>query len=107
MTLWQLIDHLKTLDRAEALVSRTIPEVIIDQVDIYLDGGLTVNYEVNLLDAERIDNRLEIEIDGKKLVNLFPLHMAQEMVEEYVNSGEALSDVDIAQKLIDYRIKDA
>lgn len=107
MTLWQVIDNLKTLSRTVALVNSTLPDVILEQVDVYLDDGLSVNSEVNLLDAETIDNRLEIEINGKRLVNLFPLYMAQEMVEGYVNSGEALSDVDMAQKLIDFRIKDA
>ena len=75
MNLVQLIDHLKNMKEAEKLKENQMPNVEFDQIDIYLKDRLDVNSEVNFFDAETIDNKIEIEINGQKYINLFPLNM--------------------------------
>lgn len=53
---------------------------------------LDAESEVRLVDAETIPNRLEIVVDGTTDINLFPLHMVREMVEDYVTSGEVSNE---------------
>ena len=104
----ELIDHLKRPEKTEMLILNEIPGVEFGLVDIYLRDKLHIESEVRFFDAEAIPNKLVIEVDGIRYVNLFPLPMTQEMIEEYAKrSDQKFSDKEIAQKLLDYRIKDA
>lgn len=108
MNLLEVIEHLKSIEKAEELIAVEIPTVEFGLVDVYLKEKLDINSEVKFFDVDAIPNNLDIEINGVKYVNLFPLPMVQEMVEEYVASNDAkLTNSEIAQRLLDYRIKDA
>jgi len=104
----ELISHLKSVEEAEKIISIEIPDVEFGSIDIYLKDRLNIESEIRFFDAETIPNNLVIEVDGINYVNLFPLPMTQEIVEGYANlSAPKLNDIEIAQKLLDYRIKDA
>lgn len=108
MNIIELIPHLKNLDKAEALSNNILPNIEFDLVELYMKDNLKLDSDVMFFDAESIPNELLIEIDGTKYENLFPLYMAQEMVEEYVNVYKnEISDLEIAEKLLEYRQKDA
>jgi len=108
MNVIELVSRIRTLEQAENLARGEYPELDFRQVDIYLEEVLSIVSEVKLFDAESIPNDSEIEIDGKRFVNLFPLAMAQEMVEDFSNAySNILSDKEIADRLINYRINDA
>jgi len=108
MNIIELIPHLKSLDKAEALSNNILPNIEFDLVELYMKDNLKLDSDVVFFDAEAIPNELLIEKDGTKYENLFPLYMAQEMVEEYVNVYKnEISDLEIAEKLLEYRQKDA
>lgn len=108
MNIIELIPHLKSLDKAEVLSNSILPNIEFDLVELYMKDNLKLDSDVVFFNAESIPNELLIEIDGTKYENLFPLYMAQEMVEEYVNIYKnELSDLEIANKLLEYRQKDA
>jgi hypothetical protein len=102
------MDHLLSREEAERLISVEIPNVEFEQVDIYLKGDLGLEAEVKLFDAEAIPNNLAIDINGIRYVNLFPLPMAQEMVEEFAGLSKGkFTSIEAEKKLLDYRVKDA
>lgn len=108
MKLIEIIEHLKTVEKGENLISTEIPGIEFGLVDIYLKDKLDINSEVKFFDVDTIPNDLEINIDGSRYVNLFPLPMTQEMIEEYSKLvTPKLSNKEIAERLLDYRIKDA
>lgn len=64
--------------------------------------------EVKFFDAETIPNKAVIEIDGIVYINLFPLSMLQEMIEDYSNvSAPSFTNLEIAKRIIAYRVHDA
>lgn len=108
MKLIELIDHLKTVSKAQQLIKTQIPDVDFDQVEVYMKDCCGLDSEIAFFDADEIPGDLVIEVDGIKYENLFPFYMVQEMVEEYVDKfGAGMTDLEIAQKILEYREHDA
>jgi hypothetical protein len=108
MRLVELIKNLKSIQQAQELVSKEFPNVEFDLVELYMVNELSLESDIRFFDAEKIPNKLLIEVDGIKHVNFFPLYLAQEMVEDYTNlKDEKLSDEEIAKRMLKYRLKDA
>jgi hypothetical protein len=107
MNIVELVKHLKSLEQAENFINGELPEVEYDLVDIYMIDKLGLDSEIVFFNAEEIPNRLIINIEGINYENLFPLNLAQEMVEELKASNEKISDIEIAKHLLEYREKDA
>jgi len=108
MNLIQLIDHVKNMTEAKKFVESQIPNVEFNQVDIYMKDRLDLNSEIIFVDAETTDYKVEIEINGEKYINLLPLSMLQEMVEAQKNKFfDRRTDTEIAERLLEYRAKDA
>lgn len=108
MNLAELVEHVRQRESWPELLDKDMAGVDIDQIDIYLRSKLDVESEVKFFDTEEIPNELEIVIDGVSYVNLFPMTMLREMINDYLErSGSSLSNMDIARKLISYRIVDA
>ncbi len=106
MNIVELVKHLKSLEQAENFINGELPEVEYDLVDIYMINKLGLDSEIVFFNAEEIPNRLIINIEGINYENLFPLNLAQEMVEELKASNDKISDVEIAKHLLEYREKD-
>jgi hypothetical protein len=106
MNIVELLKHLKSLEEAEKFINGELPEVEYDLVDIYMINKLGLDSEIVFFNAEEIPNRLIINIEGINYENLFPLNLAQEMVEELKASNDKISDVEIAKHLLEYREKD-
>ncbi len=66
-----------------------------------------MNSEVAIFGIEETDGDLIFEKDENKYVELFPLEMTQEMIEEYINTYKGISNIKIAESLLNYRINDA
>ena len=73
MNLIEVIEYLKSIEKTEELVAVEIPTVEFGLVDVYLKEKLDINSEVKFFDVDAIPNNLDIEINGVKYVNLFPL----------------------------------
>ena len=108
MKLVELIKHLKRIDKAEQFISKELPNVEFDSVDIFMVNDLNLNADIKFFDAESVSHGSEIEIAGVQLINFLPLYMAQEMVEEYhMNLEGKMTDLEIAKALLSYSINDA
>lgn len=108
MTIIELVPHLKSLSKAEVLSNSILLDIEFDLIELYMKESLKLDSDIVFFDAESIPNELLIEVDGIKYESLFPLYMAQEMVEEYDTLYKnQLSDLEIAKRLLDYREKDA
>ena len=108
MKLIELVENLKTFEGANAFIEKKLPCVEFDCVDIYLVGSLGISSEVCLFNAEEISNTLTLAIGDTNYVNLFPLYIALEMVQEYIAAHNGkLSNEEIANRLLEYRLKDA
>jgi hypothetical protein len=108
MNLIQLIDHVKNMTAAKKFVESQIPNVEFNQVDIYMKDRLELNSEIIFVDAETTDYNAEIELNGGKYINLFPLSMMQELVEAQKNKVfYRLTNIEIAERLLEYRGRDA
>lgn len=105
MNIIELVKHLKKLEDAETFVNEKLPDIEYDLVDIYMVDKLSLDSSIVFFDAEKISNKLIIEVNGVTYVNLFPLNMTQELVEEF--SLDKITDREIAERLLKYREKDA
>jgi len=88
-------------------MKKVAPGVDFDTIDLYLKDKLALDSEIIFPDNETTPNTIVITIDDAEYENLFPLYMAQEMIEGYATGYPNLSDAEIAQRLLDYAINDA
>lgn len=107
MKLIEIVNDLKNINQTLELINKKLPDVEYDLVDLYLEDNLDMYSEVHFLNAEEIPNDILIEINGKKLINLFPLNLTQEIISGYYNSNKNFTNQELSQKLLEYRIKDA
>lgn len=107
MNLVDFVTLLRNPADANDRFAADLPGIDADQIDVYLRSELDLGSEVKLFDAENIPSRLEIEISNIKYVNLFPLAMLREIVDDYLERDSKLESREIARRLIDYRINDA
>ena len=74
---------------------------------IYMNDKLEINSEVRIFEIEETEDDLSFEKEGIHYVQLFPIYMAQEMIEDFFKAYSTESNLDIAKRLLDYRINDA
>ena len=80
-------------------------DVNCEEVLIYAVNKLNINSDIILIELEKTGDYLEITLDGKKYIQILPYSLAQELVTfDFSNLN---SDIDIAQRLIEYCINDA
>lgn len=106
MKIIELVRYLKNVQEAEKFIDIEFPDLEYDLVDIYMINKIDPHSDIVFFDAEKIPNKLIIDIEGVTYENLFPLNMAQDMVEELVNNNKKVSDLEIADFLLSYRKKD-
>ncbi len=101
------IGYLANLDNFEDLYIEFNANAESEALIVCLKDSLDINSEVAIFGIEETDGDLIFEKDGNKYVELFPLEMTQEMIGEYVNTYKGISNTEIAERLLDYRINDA
>ncbi|WP_394775812.1 hypothetical protein [Flavobacterium sp.] len=107
MKLIELVKHLKSVKESEEFTSTQLSDIEYDLIDMYMIEKVDLDSDIVFFDAEKIPNKLILEIEGVTYENLFPLNMAQDMVDEFVSGNASASDLEIAEFLINYREKDA
>ncbi|SIT28301.1 hypothetical protein [Chryseobacterium gambrini] len=107
MNLINFIDYLNNPENLSDLVSDFNVNNESEALITCLKDSLDVHSEVSIFGIEDTDGDLEFEKNGSRFIELFPLEMLQEMVEEYINTYRNITSSEIAQRLIDYRINDA
>lgn len=107
MKLIELVKHLKSVKESEKFTNAQLSDIEYDLIDMYMIEKVGFDSDIVFFDAEKIPNKLTIEIEGVTYENLFPLNMAQDIVEEFASNNASASDLEIAEFLINYREKDA
>lgn len=106
MNLVQLIQIIR--DPEKDVISeaeKLYPELDMDYADIYFNGQITAESSLLFIDNEKLSKGLEFDLNGIKYINLFPLDYLQDFYEDIAD--DSLSDIEISERIISYRLNDA
>ncbi len=79
-----------------------------DGIGIYMKDLIDFDAETYLFDDNETGDFMEFKKDMVKYVQLFPISMAVELIEWDLDlKNKGYSNLDIAKRLIDYRLNDA
>lgn len=108
MKLIDLIEYLTDKRELDELYAEyQVDEDSEDEFLIYLKESLSIDSEVTFFMAEQTEDYTLYETGGIKYIQLFPLPLAKELLDELELKGKGLNNLKIAQRLLEYRIKDA
>jgi hypothetical protein len=109
MKLIDLIEALRSPETATRLAEKELPGIEYNCVDTYMENEIDLESEIRFFDGENIPPPgMYIQVDGIKYVNLFPLTMAQDMVEDFEkDQGKNFDILVVAKRMLHYRIYDA
>ena len=105
MNLIEFIKYLKDEEVAIQYMNEHYPNVDYYDAEVYLKGSLSVESELTIFDGEKIEGMIEMEVENEKYYNLFTLDLLVEVYGDY--SKPSGTDREIAERIINYRIKDA
>ncbi|MNE38940.1 hypothetical protein D3C80_1328590 [compost metagenome] len=108
MKLVELIKYLTNPEQLDELYQEQRLDTESEALLIYLQGNLSLESEITLFEIEETEDDLVFEKEGVQYIQLFPLDYAIELIEfdlDLKNNG--YSDLEIAQRLLEYRQKDA
>ncbi len=106
MKLLELIPFLKTFNEAERCAKKQLPDTEFDLIQLYMKNGIDIESDIAFFDGDIIPGNMLIEVNGIQYVSLFPLYMAQEIVEAHITEN-MFNNCEIAERMIEYRIYDA
>jgi hypothetical protein len=79
-----------------------------DGIAIYMKDLIDLDSEIYSFDDNETGDFMEFEKDRIKYVQFFPISMAAELIEWDLDlKNRGYSNLDIAKRLIDYRLNDA
>lgn len=105
MKLTDIIPYLKDTDKWEDLLADLNIDNNCEEVLIYALDKLDINSDILLIELEKTEDDLEINFEEKKYIQIFPYSLAYELIT--IDFSNLKTDLDIAQRLIEYRINDA
>lgn len=75
---------------------------------IYLQGALDLKSEAIIFTIEETEDDIVFEKEGVQYIQLFPVDYAIELIESDLGlNNKGYSDLEIAQRLLEYRQRDA
>lgn len=108
MKLVNLMAYLLNSDKLEELYEREKLDTDSEALLIYMKGELSLDSEIKFFEMEETEDDLVYEKSGTKYLQLFPIDDAIELIESDLNlKDKGYSDLEIAERLLEYRIKDA
>ncbi|WP_025762929.1 hypothetical protein [Dyadobacter tibetensis] len=108
MKLVNLIDFLINPKKLEVLYREEGLNTDSEALLIYMENSLDIESEIKFFEIEETDDDLVFEKGDIQYVQLFPVDHAIDLIEsdlELKNRG--YSNLEIAERLLEYRIKDA
>lgn len=105
MKLTDIIPYLKNKDKWEDLLADLQIDPNCEEVLIYALEKLDINSDILLIELEKTEDDLEIYFEEKKYIQIFPYSLAYELIT--IDFSNLKTDLDIAQRLIEYCINDA
>jgi len=104
MKLLELIEHLKTIESAEKLIEGLNLDMEFLAVEIYMIDKIDMLSELAFFDSEAVMLEMYMTLNNINYIDFLGLDVAQEIVE--ANDGE-YSNHEIAERMIEYRLRDA
>jgi hypothetical protein len=108
MKLINLVEYLVDPEKLEELYRKENLNIESEALLIYMHGDLSIDSEIIFFEIEETEDDLVYEKDGSKYIQFFPVNYAVELIETDLGlKGKGYSDLEIANRLLEYRIKDA
>lgn len=108
MKLEDLIKYLLNPEQLEVLYQEEEINTESEALLIYMNGALDLKSEISVFEIEETEDDLVFERNGEKYFQLFPIDYAIELIESDLElKDKGYSDLEIAKRLLDYRLKDA
>lgn len=108
MKLVELIKYLINPEQLDELYQEQGLNTESEALLIYLQGDLNLESEITIFEIEETEDDLIFEKEGIQYVQLFPVDYAIELIESDLDlKGKGYSNLEIAQRLLEYRQKDA
>ncbi|MVM32279.1 hypothetical protein GO755_19690 [Spirosoma sp. HMF4905] len=108
MKLEEAVKYLKDSDGPQQLCIDKGLVTDPDDLLIYMEKAINLASELSFFSIQETEDDLIFNKDGVQYIQLFPAHYAVDLIEsdlDLLNKG--LSDLQIAHRLLDYRINDA
>lgn len=105
MHLITLIPYLKSFNKIGELYKLNNIDTESEAILIYMAEALAIESEIVFFEIEETEDYLSYGKNGVNYIQLFPVDYAKELVEDLLRLG--YNDLEIAQRLLEYRIKDA
>jgi hypothetical protein len=107
MKLEELVPYLMNSKKLEKFLEKELNQES-EALLIYMLNELDLKSEISIFEIEETDDDLVFEKDGETYIQLFPIEYAIELIESDLElKDNEYSDLEIAQRLLEYRIKDA
>lgn len=108
MKLVELIKYLLNPGQLEGLYKEKGLNTESESLLIYLQGTMDLEADIVILEIEETEDDLVFEKEGIQYVQLFPIDYAIELIESDLDlKDKGYTDVEIAQRLLEYREKDS
>ena len=105
MKLINLIPYLKSFNGVEELSRSNNLNVKSEATLIYMKEFLNINSEIFFFGIEETEDDLLYKINDINYIQLFPVTFGKEIVEDLLGLG--YDDLEIAHRLLEYRVKGA
>lgn len=108
MKLENLIKYLTNDENLEMLLSANGLSSESEALLIYMKNSLDIDSEIELLPIEETNDDIIFVKDGINYFQVFPVDYAINLINFDLNlSGRGFSDIQIAQRLFEFRVFDA
>lgn len=106
----KLIDLIKYLnpENLNELVQQQGLNADSEALLIYMQEDLNLEAEISILEIEETEDEIVFEKEGIRYIQLFPIDHAIDLIEHDLNlKDKGYSDLQIAERLLEYRKYDA
>ena len=108
MKLIELIKFLTNPELLESLYQEQGLNLESEVLLIYMKGDLDLRSDISILEIAETEDDLIFEKEGLKYIQLFPIDYAIDLIEFDLNmKDKGYSDLEIAERLLEYRKNDA
>jgi len=104
MTLPDLINHFREGGSYEAFCKTARLDSNAENLTIYMPKPFGLNSKLEFFDADQTAGKSPYAYNGSEFYNLFDFYYFMNIMKD--NRNEALSDIDLALRLLDYAEKD-
>ena len=104
-----LIPYLQNEQTLNELYGEQNININSECVQAYMQDSLSLESEIRFFDIELTNDDLEIQLDGKKYIQLFPIELGIEFYTYFAQEfkDRQYTETEKAKRFLDYRLNDA